>query len=212
MVIFLHRARCKAVKTAFLLLSGLLIQSCASLPELTNNKPDNWGSLVAEKNIISTWKINGRLGLQTEDNGGTFDLFWNRNDDEYDIRLIAPLGQGAFYIKGNSESVNVRSTNGETHSSDNPQQLFKEQLGVELPLSSLRSWILGVPSKHLPITSTSWDSEGQIQLLKQAEWKIEMSRYKPVNQYRMPHFFILQKDDRPDLVIRIIVRKWTAQK
>ena len=132
----------KAVNTAFLMLTIFLVTSCGTLLKVTSLQPDGWDAGVEQKNKIKQWNIKGRLGIQTEDNGGAFDLFWDQGRNNYTIRLIAPLGMGALTIVGDSETVSVRDGRGLLQHSDNPDLLIKQNLGVDLPVTSLRLWLL----------------------------------------------------------------------
>ena len=199
----------KAVNTAFLMLMIFLVASCGTLPKVTSLQPDGWGDDVEQKNKIKQWNIKGRLGIQTEDNGGAFDLFWNQGKDKYTIRLIAPLGQGALTIEGNSESVSVLDSHGLMQYAENPDLLIKQNLGVDLPVTSLRQWLLGLPDTKLSVESLSWNEEGQLHRLQQAGWAIEMSGYKKAEEFLLPHTFVLQRDDRPELLIRLLIRQWS---
>lgn len=192
------------------MLVTFLIAGCsATLPEITAVQPVDWEITAEQKNKIKQWDIKGRLGIQTKDNGGTFDLFWNQGKDKYTIRLIAPLGQGALTIEGDSGSVSVRDSQGLTHYADNSDLLIKQNLGVDLPVTSLRQWLIGLPDTKLTVESLSWNEAGQLHRLQQAGWTIELLRYKKIGEYDLPHSFVLQRDDRPALLIRLLIRQWS---
>lgn len=199
----------KAVNTAFLLLAVYLITSCSSLPEVVSVQPEAWHDIIQQKNKIKSWDVKGRLGIQTEQDGGVFDFFWDQNKEDYTIRLIAPLGQGAFYIEGDSKQVSVRNSKGIKQDSSNPETLFKEHIGIDLSVGNLRAWMLGIPDVHLSVESLLWNEKGQLYKLEQAGWKIEMLRYQKVEDTVLPHFIVLQRDDRPELIVRLIIRRWT---
>jgi len=199
----------KAVNTAFLMLTIFSIVSCSSLPEVTTAQPDRWDDEIQLKKKIKHWGIKGRLGIQTESDGGTFDLFWNQDDDHYTIRLIAPLGQGALTIEGDSKVVSYRDGQGMIQHTDNPDLLIRESLGVDLPIVSLREWLRGMPDEQLRVESISWNEQDQLHRLQQLGWTIEMLRYQLAGKVSLPHFFVLQREDRPELVIRLSIRQWS---
>ena len=199
----------KAVNTAFLMLTTFLIVSCSSMPEIISTQPDSWDADVVQKKKIKQWNLKARLGIQTESEGGAFDLFWKQDIDSYTIRLIAPLGMGALTIEGDSEAVKVRDAQGLTQHAANPDLLIKQSLGIDLPVSSLRQWLLGLPDRTLAVESMTWNGQGQLHRLGQAGWKIEMLRHQVVGESVVPHFFVLQRDDRPELDIRLIIRQWS---
>jgi len=199
----------KAVKTAFLWLVIPVVCSCSSMPVLTTVEPADWEAVVQKKNKIMAWEIRGRIGIQTEDEGGTLDLFWSQDEDDYTIRLIAPMGQGAFYIRGDADTVAVRTSEGLIESSQDPGLLLEQELGLDFPVMSLRQWMLGIPEDSMPVESIAWNEKGQLYRINQAGWKIEMTRYRSVGQHVFPHSLLVQRDDRPEFKIRILLRQWS---
>ena len=182
--------------------------SCSYLPRATNQSPDNWLQTVAQRQQLSSWKLTGRLGMQTETNGGSLDLFWNQQDDSYKIRLIAAMGQGTILIQGNAQGVRLRTNEGETYA-ENADELLASSLGVSVPLSGLHDWLRGVPTADRPVQKQLWDEKGQLHKLVQDGWNIEMSAYKKVGKHILPHVFYLDRDDQPELEIRLMIRQWT---
>jgi len=185
-----------------------IIAGCSTLPELTAEKPGNWDESSEHREKISSWKLIAKLGVQTEDNGGSMDLFWTQKGETYNIRLIAPFGQGTTLIKGNANGVYVRTAEGE-HYSNNPDELFAAQFGINMPVNNLRHWLRGLPVAGHAAQNLRWDENGQLYKLVQDGWNVEMSSYRKVQGYLLPHKFYLDRDDRPELGIRLLVRQWT---
>ena len=186
--------------------------SCSALTA-TTKAPADWQQTLQDRQQVESWKIQGKLGIQTEDNGGSLDLFWNQHGDAYQIRMIAPMGQGAVLIKGNGQSVYVKTADGNEQYSDDAKALLASELGVDIPLDGLRNWILGLPVKNEKVELQKWDEKGQLVRLVQNNWNIEMSAYRRVAGHMLPHRFYFGRDDRPELSIRLLVRQWKlAQK
>lgn len=187
----------------------LLLQSaCSYLPKTTTQTPENWPQTVAQRQQLSAWKLTGRLGIQTEKEGGSLDLFWNQQGDSYKIRLIAALGQGTILIQGDAGGVILKTAEGEVYA-DNADELLASSLGVAVPVSGLRAWLRGIPAEDLPVQRQSWSTQGQLHRLVQGGWNIEMSEYKKVEAQMLPHAFYLGRDDQPELAIRLLIRQWT---
>ena len=146
--------------------------------------------------------------MQTETNGGSLDLFWNQQNDAYKIRLISAMGQGAILIQGDAHGVMLRTSEGEAYA-DNADELLASSLGVSVPLSGLHDWLRGVPAADRPVQKQLWDGKGQLHKLVQDGWNIEMSAYKKVGKHNLPHAFYLDRDDQPELEMRLLIRQWT---
>ncbi len=169
--------------------------------------PMNWKDTVKHKQQIDSWKILGRLGVQTEDNGGSLDLFWDQKDESYSIRLIAPMGQGTILIKGNPQGALIKTADGEQYEK-NVEAFLASSVGIKVPVMGLRDWLRGLPMKNKPIVTQSWDQQGHLHKLVQNGWNVEMSNYKSVGEHQLPHNFFLSRDDRPELGIRLLIRQW----
>ena len=182
--------------------------SCSYLPKASDKSPTNWSQTVAQRQQLSSWKLTGRLGMQTETNGGSLDLFWNQKNDIFKIRLIAAMGQGTILIQGDTHGVRLRTSEGEAYA-DNADELLASSLGVSVPLSGLHDWLRGVPAMDRPVQKQLWNKQGQLYKLVQDGWNIEMSRYKKVGEHILPHVFYLDRDDQPELEIRLMILQWT---
>lgn len=205
----------RVCKVCFIVLRGavftalLAVQfSCSYLTRATSQSPDNWLQTVAQRQQLSSWKLAGRLGMQTETNGGSLDLFWNQQDDVYKIRLISAMGQGTILIQGDALGVSLRTNEGEAYA-ENADDLLASSLGVSVPLSGLRDWLRGVPATDRPVQKQLWNDQGQLHKLVQDGWNIEMSAYKKVGKHLLPHAFYLDRDDQPELEMRLLIRQWT---
>ncbi len=199
-----YKIGCGSVIVALVLLQS----ACSYRPETTRQTPENWPQTVAQRQQLSAWKLTGRLGIQTENEGGSLDVFWNQQGEHYKIRLIAALGQGTMLIQGGAGGVRLKTAEGEVYA-DSADELLASSLGVPVPISGLRDWLRGIPAEDLPVRKQSWNDQGQLHRLVQGGWNIEMSEYKKVETQTLPHAFYLSRDDRPELAIRLLIRQWT---
>jgi outer membrane lipoprotein LolB len=195
------------VNVVKLLLPALLV-SCSSLPKLTSTPPESWNETIEQRQQIDVWKMQGRLGVQTETDGGSLDLFWSQKGSSYTIRLLAPMGQGTTLIKGDAKGVWIKTAEGEEYA-EKADALLEAKLGVKIPVNGLRNWLRGLPIEGKPIVNQSWDERGQLRRLVQDGWNVEISNYQKVGKHQLPHDFFLGRDDRPELGIRLLAKRWT---
>lgn len=170
-------------------------------------QPAGWQAAKKQRMAIRSWELRGRLGVQTENNSGTLDLTWQQDGDEYVIRLLAPMGQGTYLITGNEYSAILRLPSGKKRIISNPDALFHDSLGVDLPLSALRDWVRGVPAASLPVDEIRWNKKGLLRQINQNGWHVEMSNYLG-SKVLLPYKIYLSRDDKPDLSIRLALRQW----
>jgi outer membrane lipoprotein LolB len=185
----------------------LIVASCATVKEQVVTEPAGW---VAEQQIrqqITAWEIRGRLGVQTESNGGTLDIIWKQSDDDYSIRLIAPLGAGTYLVQGDTGFAEIRFPDGEKKIVNNVNDVFASTLEVDLPVSALKDWIRGLPAKTLSVEEINWNEQGLLYKIKQSGWNIEMKKYSG-KKILLPHVIFLSRDDNVELDIRLLLRQW----
>ena len=185
------------------------LASCGHVHDKTSQPPAGWVSQQAANSALDSWYIQGRLGVQTEKQGGSLDVFWNQQGERYQLRLIAPMGQGAFFIEGDAQQVSLTNADGSIHSSDNPDALFSQSLGVSLPLASLHDWLRGLPARE--DKRLQWNELGQLYIVEQNGWRVEITRYRDQAGYQLPHAFYLSRADQPDLMVRLLLRSWQLQ-
>ena len=194
----------------YLLVSILIsiLAACASISEQVLERPADWEARLQRHQQINDWMIKARLGVQSETEGGSFDVFWQQIADTYDIRLIAPMGQGAVLISGDNAGVTISLADGQTEYSQDADQLFTSMTGLSLPVNGLQDWLRGMPIQGEEIHNISWNEHGQLYKFEQRGWRVEMNRYKIIAGYELPHAFYLEREDRPELSVRLLVREW----
>jgi outer membrane lipoprotein LolB len=185
-----------------------VLASCASISEQIRHQPADWDARVERHNQINHWTIKARLGVQTETEGGSFDVFWQQSGDVYDIRLVAPMGQGAVHIEGDRDGVTISLADGQSEYARDAETLFASMTGLSLPVNGLHDWLRGMPIQGEKTEKTRWNENGQLYKFEQRGWRVEMNRYSKVADYELPHAFYLEREDRPDLSVRMLVREW----
>ncbi len=205
---FFAKLRISVVR--FLLICSLvsILASCASVSEQVSQQPADWETRLQQHQQINDWTIKARLGVQTELEGGSFDVFWQQLADVYEIRLIAPMGQGAVHIAGDNGGVTISLADGQKEYSQDADELFASMTGLSLPVNGLQDWLRGMPIQGEEIQNISWNEHGQLYKLEQRGWRVEMGRYKAIAGYHLPHAFYLEREDSPELSVRLLVREW----
>ncbi len=191
----------------------LIIASCATVKqqitttEKIKAEPAAWAAEQKKRQQINNWEIRGRLGVQTQTTGGSMDIIWKNADQDYSIRLIAPLGSGSYWVQGNSDYAEIRFPDGKIDMVSNIDLVFTSILDINLPASAVKDWIRGLPSKTLTVEQISWNKQGLLTKIKQSGWNVEMTKYTG-DKILMPHAIYLSRDDDSELDVRLILRQW----
>ena len=197
----------RLLSPSLVLLTCSILVSCATVKQQVLTEPAGWITEQQQRQQIKIWEIRGRLGVQTESNGGSMDIIWKQSDEEFSIRLIAPLGAGTYLIQGDNEVADIRFPDGQKKVVNNIDEVFSSALEIELPANAVKDWIRGLPAKSLSVESISWNEQGLINRIKQSGWNVEMKKYTG-NDILLPHAIYLSRDDNDELDVRLVLRQW----
>ncbi len=185
----------------------LMLASCATVKEQITVEPAGWQAEQQKRQQIKIWEIRGRLGIQTENNGGSLDIIWKQAEQDFSIRLIAPLGTGNYHVQGNSDGAEIRFPDGRIETVNNIDRVFSSILKVDLPVSAVKDWIRGLPARSLSVENISWNDQGLLNTAKQSGWNVEMKKYTG-KKILLPHVIYLSRDDNDELDVRLVLRRW----
>ena len=170
-------------------------------------EPAGWLEQQQTRQQIRIWEIRGRLGVQTETNGGSMDIIWKQSDNDFSIHLIAPLGAGSYLIQGDDHYAEIRYPDGHRELISSIDDAFSAALEIDLPASAVKDWIRGMPAKSLSIESIKWNELGLLHTVEQSGWNVEMKKYAG-NEVLLPHAVYLSHDNNDELDVRLALRQW----
>ncbi len=153
------------------------------------------------------WILSGRVAVKSERGSWQALLTWRQVAERYTINFQSPFGQLVARLMGDDSGVSLYLPDDRVLSSDDPAGLLQEQLGWEVPVTGLRSWVAGIPTLG-DITSKSLDEKGRLQRLDQQGWSIDYARYARVQDIDMPGRVRLK---RGDISIRLVIDRWELQ-
>ncbi|HEX9773783.1 MAG TPA: lipoprotein insertase outer membrane protein LolB [Steroidobacteraceae bacterium] len=165
-------------RAALALLAGLLA-GCAGLPKVAPHAPSTAG-LAA----LSAWVASGRLAVAANGEGGSGGFVWQQQGAETRLRISGPLGAGALEIASDGEALSVvdgagRALGPEAHA------VLRARLGTDLPLTSFRYWMVGVPDPATAARVTEAVSTPQ-RVIDQHGWTISYDAFEPSHGLELP--------------------------
>jgi len=196
------------LRVSLLILMVALISACAREPLLRESQQlMAWKKHQSMLLALKDWKIQGRVGLYTPDEAWPGDILWSQSEQNYDMRIIAPLGAGTLHVYSVDGGVMLEhSSEPMAQFSPDPEAFIEQKFGWQLPLNSLRYWMTGVPSPQGKLSGTmDLDEQGRLKSLQQSGWNIQFSKYTDVSGYTLPAKVLLE---HKDLSVKIVIRKW----
>ncbi len=189
----------------FLLVAAALLAGCAGAPTRppVADPERAWERHRATLTDIAEWRLAGRLALRTGAEGWHASLNWEQRAGHYLMRINAPLGGGGLRLEGDAERVTLRTSDGQSAVSQDPDQLLYQQLGWYVPVENLRYWVIGLPApgpaRH------RLDAQGRLERLWQSGWIIEFMDYEAIHGVEVPGRIFAQ---RGDTEVRLVIGNW----
>ncbi len=168
------------------------------------NIPSEAQQHQAELASITDFKINGRMGVQSEGYGVSGNIYWRHSKDNDAIDLYSPLGNKVAVIVKNAEGVSLTSQNGKVTKAQDAETLTALTLGWRLPFAKLADWIVGRPASGV-VSAFTWDEKGQLSKFTQDGWEISYMQYQNESHPALPSKINLRN---PKMNVRILVENW----
>lgn len=185
----------------------MLLGACAIVlpPKEGRSADDVWTRRQQRLAAIERWVLQGRVGVDTGTDSGSATLNWEQNGDDYAMRIMAPLSQGTYELKGNATGVILRSPDNRTVSAKDPQALMQRSLGWSLPVRGLKYWVRGIPAPGRPVDHIRIDDGGRLLDLQQDGWRVSMQHYRQVGAEELPDKIFMENDP---LKMRVVIGEW----
>ena len=174
----------------------LMLSSCSIVPK----EPEVQYSKLASEHLykLESWSFEGRLALTGKNDSWSANINWEHKPNDEKIKLSGPLGQGATVIQLTSDLVTIDRGDGQAQSSIQPEQFINQQLGMFVPVHSLRYWVLGLPEPTSAFVETATG-------FKQAGWFIDYKQMQPVHDHSMPHKITVTNEQ---VKLKLIIDQW----
>ena len=183
-----------------LLLVGILLSPACSLmtttPEEIAYKPT---SAQSELYDLPRWAFDGRIAIVSKSDVAQASINWEHSPEEDLIKLSGPLGQGAVTIQLNSVGVSIDRGGGDVKTSTNPEEFINQQVGLFVPVKSLRYWVVGIPEKSQAVSEIENGFE-------QAGWNNQYKTMQSVNNYVLPRNMTVTNDS---VKLKLFIDQWT---
>ena len=131
------------------LLALLALSGCHTLPVATSASAP-WESRRPALQALPHFLVKGRVAVATGATGFNANLRWTQDPDSARFTLDGPLGIGAVQVNSVGDTLEVINSHGEHIGNDQARGELRTRLGFDVPLASLRYWILGVPRPDSP--------------------------------------------------------------
>jgi outer membrane lipoprotein LolB len=185
----------------------LLLSACANLPVGTDGLSFDRREAALEG--AQTWEMRGRLAVNTGERAFQGSFSWRQNADALDLSVRGPLGAGVLHVAGTPAELTF-TARGETRTLTDPEVELSALLGWWLPVTSLPSWLLGLPDRAFRGT-TEAGVDGTLAALEQRLWRVAYASYQVASLTGTPSGVLVPRRidmQHGDLTLRLTVDDW----
>ncbi len=185
----------------------LWLAACSQVQVSDGQRTESWWYRQQKLQQLDSWVATGRVAITTRDEGWNGTLHWKQFSDGYEIKIIAPFGNGTVMLKGNSAGVTLYPDDAPPEYSDDATRLLTKRLGWYVPVESLKYWMLGLPDPDSDQQDfvIELDNGGRLSGLVQSGWQVQFLRYQQVDGDELPDKIFLENGE---LSIRVVVQDW----
>ncbi len=164
--------RCGSLAAA--LIAGIVLAGCASL------RPGSDELSYAERRDYLTglraWALRGRIAVDTGERAFQGRFQWSQEADALALTVRGPLGTNVLRVSGPAEALVVEAR-GETWQLDEPEAQLSELVGWWLPVTSFKSWLLGLPDPDFA-AQTRIGENSLLAELEQRLWRLSFASHQ----------------------------------
>jgi len=185
---------------AFAVLAALALAGCVAPPRIpdTTARPD--------PGTLRQWSASGRLAVSAGGEGGSGAFVWQQRDDASQLDLRGPFGAGALTIHATPDSLSLADGAGRRLDATTARAELQARLGADLPWTSLRYWMLGLPAPDPPAEVTDAVA-APWRVIEQSGWRIGYDAFTTVTGLTLPQRFTAT---RGDVRVRVVVDAWSV--
>jgi outer membrane lipoprotein LolB len=183
-----------------------LISACRTLPPQLSAPAQSWEARRSALQAREHFQIKGRVAVAAGQDGFTASLHWSQSGTQSTLALDGPLGVGGMHLTSDGTALVLVNPRGERLDSDAARAELRTRLGFDVPLASLRFWILGVPDPSAPDVEVV-NVDHRLTTLQQNDWQIDYADYVVVKGEWLPGRMTLH---RADVRVRLIVDHWDS--
>ncbi|WP_318444923.1 lipoprotein insertase outer membrane protein LolB [Photobacterium leiognathi] len=189
---------------AFIAITFALLSGCAQTPQDTQKV--DWKTHQTQLKSLTDYQAKGVFGFYSPKQRIQLTFNWKNHNDEYQLILIK-MFKTVLNLNSKPNNVTLVDPDGKTYRGTDATQLVKEITGLQLPLSQMRDWLIGLPTgadtyqlnNNDQVAYLAKDINGQV-------WEMHYNTYNDQTP-ALPTQMILSQGE---LQVRIKISQWLA--
>jgi outer membrane lipoprotein LolB len=177
-----------------LLLAGILTLPGCSMFSTTPEMAYQPTTAQNELYDLQHWAFEGRIAITGKNDAWSANINWEHSPTEDLIKL----GQGGALIQLNASGVTIDQGGGDVKSSTDVENFINQQVGLTVPVNSLRYWVVGLPD-------TSQTASAIENGFEQIGWKNQYKTMQPVSSFILPRNMTVTSET---VKLKLFIDQW----
>ncbi len=183
----------------------LALAGCRTLPPPLPAANAPWDERCTQLQQLGHFQMKGRVALAAGANGFSASLRWTQQGGDSQLGLEGPLGVGGMQIRAQGSRLDVTTSRGEHISDAAAHTELATRLGFDVPIASLRYWVLGVPDPGSAADPVLDPGQQRLAALSQDGWHISYDSYTATAAGNLPARLTLEREQ---VRVRLLVQDW----
>jgi outer membrane lipoprotein LolB len=154
------------------------------------------------------WKAEGRLGVKSPQGAWNANLFWEHENSQDRLRVSGPFSQGVVSIILQKDLIYINEGNGKIETTRDPSESIKRRLGFEVPVESLRFWMMGLPAPDEDYLQPVENQDSARRGFTQRGWSLAFEQFVPLAGESVPQRILLQGNQ---VRLKLIIDSWMTK-
>lgn len=198
--------RTAPAKPLGLILVLLFLNACTGVT-VKKDGVDNrvaWQQRAEMLGLISDWGLVGKISLDDGDQGGSGKLRWNVKHQASRMDFHGAMGRGAWQLQSGPDGAVLKEADGARQTAVSIGELVQQRMGWPVPVEALQWWVRGLPAPGV-VDIQEFDTEGHMLGLEQFGWRVDFSRYQPVEGILLPRRL---NATQGDYRVKLAIGRW----
>ncbi|HUA90835.1 MAG TPA: lipoprotein insertase outer membrane protein LolB [Steroidobacteraceae bacterium] len=182
-----------------------LLAGCRTLPPPALAPGAPYAERRPQLQALTHFQLKGRVALSANGNGFNANLRWLQDRARSQVSLEGPLGVGGMQITADGDDLDIVTSKGERISNQAAHAELIARLGFDVPLESLRYWVLGVPDPGQPAEESLDPARQRLAALAQDGWHVTYTDYTSAGSQNLPARLTLERDA---VRVRVFIENW----
>jgi outer membrane lipoprotein LolB len=152
---------------------------------------------------LDAWELRGRIAIDNGEEAFQGRFQWSQQPDRLALTVRGPLGTNVLRVSGPADRLTLE-TRGQSRELDDPEYQLSAMLGWWLPVTSFKSWLLGMPDPAYRARE-ELDPTGVLATLQQRLWQLSYASYQLMGGVLLPRRIDLTHEQ---LEFRVVIDDW----